>query len=192
MRTDAVTDARSPLDRGEGDTNTTAARTRWREAHVGPRSRALTDRDEAVFLRQSLSTPCLSAVVRAEGTWIEDADGRRYMDFHGNGVHHIGHAHPRLVAALKRQLDDLTFAPRRYTCEAAIELAERLTTRGPLGAGSRVLFAPGGSEAIEIALKIARLATGRHKTVSFWDAFHGAGFGAASVGGEALFRSAGI
>lgn len=182
----------SPLDRGEGDTNTTPERARWREANVGPRSRGLVERDARVFQPQSLSTPCLSAVVRAEGTWIEDADGRRYLDFHGNGVHHIGHAHPRLVAALKSQLDALTFAPRRYTCEPAIELAERLTTDGPLGPGSRILLAPGGSEAIEIALKIARLATGRHKTVSFWDAFHGAGFGAASVGGEALFRSAGI
>ncbi len=55
-----------------------------------------------------------------------------------------------------------------------------------------MLFAPGGSEAIEIALKIARVATGRFKTVSFWDAFHGAGFGAVSVGGEAVFRSHGI
>jgi 4-aminobutyrate aminotransferase len=53
----------------------------------------------------------------------------------------------------------------------------------------KVLFATGGSDAIEIALKIARAATGRFKTLSFWDAFHGAGFGAASVGGEALFRS---
>jgi 4-aminobutyrate aminotransferase len=55
-----------------------------------------------------------------------------------------------------------------------------------------VLFAPGGSQAIEIALKLARVATGRFKTLSFWDAFHGAGFGAAGVGGEALFRSGGI
>jgi 4-aminobutyrate aminotransferase len=52
-----------------------------------------------------------------------------------------------------------------------------------------MLLAPGGSEAVEMALKLARAVTGRHKTISFWDSFHGAGFGAASVGGEALFRS---
>jgi 4-aminobutyrate aminotransferase len=52
-----------------------------------------------------------------------------------------------------------------------------------------VLFTTGGSDANEVALKIARAATGRFKTISFWDSFHGAGFGAASVGGEALFRS---
>jgi 4-aminobutyrate aminotransferase len=51
------------------------------------------------------------------------------------------------------------------------------------------LFTTGGSDAIEVAIKIARVATGRFKTLSFWDAFHGAGFGAAAIGGEALFRS---
>jgi 4-aminobutyrate aminotransferase len=150
------------------------------------------ERDAAVFLKQSLSTPCLSAVRKAEGIWIEDADGRRFMDFHGNSVHHIGYAHPRLRAALKDQLDALTFAPRRFACAEAAELAERLVTASPTGPGSTVLFAPGGSEAIEIALKLARVATGRFKTVSFWDAFHGAGFGASGVGGESVFRSHGI
>jgi 4-aminobutyrate aminotransferase len=55
-----------------------------------------------------------------------------------------------------------------------------------------VLFTTGGSDAVEVAIKIARAATGRYKTLSFWDAFHGAGFGAAAVGGEALFRSGGV
>ena len=57
---------------------------------------------------------------------------------------------------------------------------------------SKVLFTTGGSDAVEVAIKIARAATGRYKTLSFWDAFHGAGFGAAAVGGEALFRSGGV
>jgi 4-aminobutyrate aminotransferase len=56
------------------------------------------------------------------------------------------------------------------------------------GALNKVLFATGGSDAIEIALAYARAATGRFKTISFWDAFHGAGFGARSVGGEQMFR----
>jgi 4-aminobutyrate aminotransferase len=88
-------------------------------------------------------------------------------------------------------LDALPFAPRRFTCEPAVALAERLVELAPVGL-DRVLFLPGGSEAIEVALKLARVATGRFKTLSFWDSFHGAGFGAASVGGEALFRSHGI
>src|SRR5581483_8448235 len=56
----------------------------------------------------------------------------------------------------------------------------------------KVLFTTGGSDAVEVALKLARIATGRHKTLSFWDSFHGAGFGAASVGGEQLFRSGAV
>jgi 4-aminobutyrate aminotransferase len=69
-----------------------------------------------------------------------------------------------------------------------VELAEKLRkiTPGNLG---KVLYSTGGSDAIEIALKVARAATGRFKTISFWDAFHGAGFGAISVGGEQQFRS---
>jgi 4-aminobutyrate aminotransferase len=120
--------------------------------------------------------------------WLEDLAGRRYMDFHGNNVHHLGHAHPRLIAALKAQLDELPFTPRRFTNQPAVDLARKLTSLAPPGLG-RMLLAPGGSEAVEMALKLARAVTGRHKTISFWDSFHGAGFGAASVGGEALFRS---
>jgi 4-aminobutyrate aminotransferase len=55
-------------------------------------------------LHQSVSTPCLAAIRRAEGCWIEDSAGRRYLDFHGNSVHHLGYGHPRLIAAIKQQL----------------------------------------------------------------------------------------
>jgi 4-aminobutyrate aminotransferase len=92
-----------------------------------------------------------------------------------------------VIEAVKRQLDQLPFCTRRYTNRPAIELAEKLIDLAPI-TPAKVLFAPGGSEAIGIALKIARHATGRFKTVSMWDSFHGASFGALSVGGEALFR----
>lgn len=180
-------------DGGEGDVNTSTRRADWTARNVGDAAAHLVRRDAAAFLKQALSTPCLSAVRKVEGIWIETADGRRLMDFHGNSAHHLGYGHPKVKAALRALLDaDLTFAPRRFTCEPATALAEALTSDAPTGPGSKVLFAPGGSEAIEIALKIARLATGRFKTVSFWDAFHGAGFAAAGVGGEAMFRSHGI
>ncbi|MGD0439106.1 MAG: aspartate aminotransferase family protein [Acidimicrobiales bacterium] len=178
-------------DQREGDANLSANRAGWAERALGEAARALLRRDEAVFIRQSLSTPCLSAIVKAEGCWIEDADGRRYLDFHGNSAHHIGYGHPKVIAAVERQMRSLPFAPRRFTCDPAVTLAETLCAMVP-GGPWKVLFAPGGSEAVEIALKIARLATGRFKTVSFWDSFHGGGFGAASIGGEALFRSGGI
>ncbi|HCX34328.1 MAG TPA: aspartate aminotransferase family protein [Rhodocyclaceae bacterium] len=123
--------------------------------------------------------------------WIEDTAGRRYMDFHGNNVHHVGYAHPRVIAAIKAQLDVLTFAPRRFASDRAVELAEALGSRFRTltGVAGKVLFTTGGSDAVEVAIKLARLATGRFKTLSFWDSFHGAGFGASSVGGESLFRN---
>lgn len=175
----------------EGDTNSTAMRGGWLARHVDAATQSLLDRDAAAFLHQSLSTPCLSAIRKAEGIWIEDFSGRRYMDFHGNSVHHIGYGHPRLIEAVTRQMGELCFAPRRYTCEPAVQLAEKLVSIAPRGL-SKVLLATGGSDAIEIALAYARAATGRFKTLSFWDSFHGAGFGARSVGGEWMFRGAPI
>jgi 4-aminobutyrate aminotransferase len=175
----------------EGDVNRTPERAAWQAEHLDERSRALLARDAAAFLHQSVSTPCLAPIVKAEGLYIEDMAGRRYLDFHGNNVHHLGHAHPAVIAAIKAQLDTLSFAPRRFACSRAVELAEALGARfeSLTGQTGRVLLATGGSDAIEVAIKLARLATGRHKTLSFWDSFHGAGFGASSAGGEALFRS---
>ncbi len=172
----------------EGESNTSDARKAWLGKSIGPKAKPLLKRDAGVFLHQSLSSPCVSTIAKAEGIWIEDTDGRRFMDFHGNSVHHIGYGHPRLIEAIKAQLDDLPFAPRRFTNDPAVLLAEKLAEIAPGDLG-KMLFTTGGSDANEVALKIARAATGRFKTVSFWDAFHGAGFGAASVGGEATFRS---
>lgn len=171
----------------EGDVNTSPLRQAWAEECVGPKTRDLLDRDARVFLHQSLSTPCLNGLAGAEGAWIEDVEGRRYLDFHGNNVHQVGFAHPKVIAAVKRQLDELSFCTRRYTCEPAVALAEKLTSLAP-GDLSRVLFAPGGTSAIGMALKLARVATGRFKFVSMWDSFHGASLDAISIGGEAEFR----
>jgi 4-aminobutyrate aminotransferase len=177
----------------ESDVNSTPLRAAWQNEHLGAASRALLARDSRAFLHQSVSTPCLAPVVKAEGLYIEDMDGRRYMDFHGNNVHHVGHGHPRVIAGIKAQLDDLCFAPRRFASERAVELAEALGDRfrSLTGNAGRVLFTTGGSDAVEVAIRLARIATGRFKTLSFWDAFHGAGFGASSVGGESLFRGGG-
>lgn len=177
-----------PAAHTEGESNRSDARRRWSQGQSAPGQDDLIGRDADVFLHQSLSSPVLTAIKKAEGIWIEDTAGRRYMDFHGNSVHHIGYGHPKLKAAITRQLDELPFAPRRFTCEPAVALAERLTALAP-GELNKVLFTTGGSDANEVALKIARAATGRFKTLSFWDSFHGAGFGASSVGGEATFRS---
>ena len=170
----------------EGDVNLSARRADWQARHVGAAARALLEEDARYFLHQSLSTPCLTAIKSASGIWLEALDGQRIMDFHGNSVHQLGHGHPRVVTAMKRALDTLPFSPRRYTNAYAVDLARKLAQLSGL---EKVLFAPGGAEAIGMALKLARLATGRHKTISMWDSFHGASLDAISLGGEALFRS---
>jgi 4-aminobutyrate aminotransferase len=66
----------------------------------------------------------LSVVAKAEGAYIEDTNGMRYLDFHGNNVHHIGYGHPGLKKAIADQMNDLPFAPRRFACESALALAK--------------------------------------------------------------------
>lgn len=122
-----------------------------------------------------------------DGIYLHDLDGRRYMDFHGNSVHQVGYKNKLVIDAIKNQLDELPFVPRRYTNPVAIDLARKLVELAP-GDLNRVLFAPGGTSAIGMALKLVRRATGKFKTLSFWDSFHGASLDAISVGGEGVFR----
>jgi len=175
------------LHKSEGDINISRQREQWQKAHIDAKSRALLDEDARYFLRQSLSTPCLNAMRACEGIYIEDLQGRRYMDFHGNNVHQVGFGNPQVIAAVKKQLDELPFCTRRYTNQVAVGLARKLAEMAP-GNLSRSLFCPGGAEAVGIAVKLARIATGRHKTISMWDSFHGATLETISIGGEALFR----
>ena len=170
----------------EGDLNLSPRRRDWQRRHIGGETAALLAEDEKYFLRQALSTPCLNVLRRAEGAEIEDWQGRRLLDFHGNNVHHAGFGHPRIIEAITRQLSELPFCTRRYTNVPAIELAKRLASLAP-GRLNKVLFAPGGSLAIGMALKLARAATGRYKTLSLWESFHGASLDAISIGGEAIF-----
>ncbi len=176
------------VDRSEGDVNVSAQRQQWSAEQLNEDTRDLLDADAQHFLHQSLSTPCLNAIRACDGIYLEDIQGRRYMDFHGNSVHQVGFANPDVIHAIKQQLDELSFCTRRYTNHVAVQLADKLASIAP-GDLSRILFCPGGTSAIGIALKLARLATGRHKTISMWDSFHGASLDAISIGGEAVFRS---
>jgi len=175
------------LHQSEGDVNISPLRDQWQKKNLDAESRKLIDEDARYFLKQSLSTPCLNTMQACEGIYIEDTQGRRYMDFHGNNVHQVGFANEAVIAAVKKQLDDLPFCTRRYTNRTAVDLAEKLTRIAPADL-NKVLFCPGGAEAVGIAVKLARIATGRHKTVSMWDAFHGATLDTISIGGEAIFR----
>ena len=161
---------RSAPTPSEGDVNQSPSRSEWQSQHLDPGTRTLLARDSAAFLHQSVSTPCLNAIAKAQGIWIEDVAGRRYMDFHGNNVHHVGYAHPHVIGAIKDQLDALSFAPRRFASRRAVDLAEALNTRfqSLTGRAGKLLFTTGGSDAVEVAIKLARIATGRFKTLSFW------------------------
>ena len=101
----------------EGESNMSPRRARWAERTHGPEVRAALEADAGQFLHQSVSTPCLSVAARAYGPYVEDTEGRRYLDFHGNNVHHVGYGHPRVKAAIVRQMDELPFSPRRFACE---------------------------------------------------------------------------
>lgn len=174
-------------DRSEGDVNLGDRRAAWQAKHIDDDTQALLDEDARWFLHQSLSTPCLNALQGAQGPWLIDTAGRRILDFHGNSLHQVGHGHPKVLAAMREALETLPFSPRRYTNRWAVELARRLCQAAPM-VGARLLLAPGGTSAIGMALKLARVATGRFKTISMWDAFHGASLDAISIGGEAAFR----
>lgn len=178
-----------PLDalRSEGDLNLSPLRHAWTEQHLDPSTAALLEEDARYFLHQSLSTPCLNVLQGCQGATLTDHQGRELLDFHGNNVHQVGFGHPKVLEAVVRQLQTLSFCPRRYTCEPAIAFARKLVSVAPPGL-TRVLLAPGGTSAMSMAIKLARVATGRFKTISMWESFHGASLDCISVGGEAIFR----
>ena len=176
------------VEREQGDINTTANREKYWERNLSEEAREIFEMDKKYFLHQALSTPVLNVLSRAEGIYIEDLDGKKYIDMHGNGVHNAGFSNPEVIEAVKKQLDDgLSFCPRRYTNLPAVQLAKKLSEISP-GNLNKSLFCPGGSEAIEMAVALAIQTTGNFKTISFWDSFHGAGMASASIGGEAHFK----
>ena len=112
--------------KSEGDINLSRARAEWASKNISPETSRVLEQDAQCFLHQSLSTPCLNVLKSARGSWIEDMEGRRYLDFHGNNVHHLGFSHPRVVAAITEQLSRLSFCTRRYTCEIVLPHGERI------------------------------------------------------------------
>lgn len=170
----------------EGDLNITDLRQQWNRA-LDPQTREVLDRDASHFVHQALSTPCLDVAASSSGIRFTNLQGKTYIDFHGNSVHQLGYRNSYIIDRVKNQLDVLAFSPRRFTNLPAIELAERLAalTENKL---SHALFAPGGTSAVSMALKLARIVTGKFKTVSMYDAFHGASIDSISVGGEYAFQ----
>lgn len=170
----------------EGDANFTHNRKLWND-NLGENTVDIIGQDERVFLRQSMSTPCMNAVSDVEGCYIIDTRGKRYLDFHGNSVHQVGHKNKYVIEKIKNQLDELPFIPRRYTSDIAVKAADALINK-TTSKNFKVLFTPSGSAAVGLALKVARKVTGRHKVISMWESFHGAGLDTISVGGEYVFK----
>ena len=126
---------------------------------------------------------------RGEGAHLFTADGDRYLDFGcGIGVTSLGHAHPRAVATLEAQAKRLWHVSNLYEIEPQARLADRLATHS---FADRVFFCNSGAEAVEAALKLARIyqtsrgAPERHRVVTFRNAFHGRTLATIAAGGQA-------
>jgi 4-aminobutyrate aminotransferase/(S)-3-amino-2-methylpropionate transaminase len=140
----------------------------------GPKSRALMARREAAIPRgPANATPIFAA--GAEGAVIEDVDGNRYLDFAGGiGCLNIGHRSPRVLSAIRAQLEKhlhLCFAVTPY--EGYIAVAEKLNALTPGKFAKKTILLNSGAEAIENSIKIARAYTKRPAVICFEDAFHG-------------------
>lgn len=153
----------------------------------------MTDRKNAAISRGVGMTTQIYAD-RAENAEIWDKDGNRYIDFAaGIAVVNTGHRHPRVVQAVKDQLDRFT-----HTChqvvpyENYVSLAERLNALVPGDFEKKTIFATTGAEAVENAVKIARYATGRSAIVAFTGAFHGRTFMGMTLTGKVQPYKAGF
>jgi diaminobutyrate-2-oxoglutarate transaminase len=148
----------------------------------GPKSKEYLDyqsghESSAVYYPKGLPM----ALRRAKGATVEDVDGNIYIDFWaGSGVMSVGHANPEVIDAIKAQLDDLTHAldfphpSRKALVEALLQVLPKGLTR--------VLFGgPTGSDANELAVKLAKFNTGRHPMIAFQGSYHGMGAGALSL-----------
>jgi taurine--2-oxoglutarate transaminase len=123
-------------------------------------------------------------ITRAEGNYFWDADGNRYLDFMSQlAVVNVGHSHPKVLEAIRRQSERLCYINPAFATEPAVRLATELAELAP-GDVNRVLFTLAGADAIENAIRIARLYTGRQKIITRYHSYHGATAGALSATGD--------
>lgn len=148
---------------------------------AGPNGRAIIERDLGA-LSPSYTREYGLVVDRAEGSEVWDVDGRRYIDFMaGIGVVNVGHRHPRVVEAVKEQIDKFWhICLSDFYYPNAVELAEKLQATAPMSDETRVFFSNSGTEAVEAAIKLAMYKTGRTRFVGFLGGFHGRTLGALS------------
>ncbi|MEA2119836.1 4-aminobutyrate--2-oxoglutarate transaminase [Halovibrio sp. HP20-50] len=138
------------------------------------------------YVAAGAASPATAFADRAENAEVWDADGNRFIDFAGGiGVLNVGHRHPKVVAAVKAQLDKLM-----HTCqtvmpyEGYVKVAEKLSQIVPVRGHAKVMLANSGAEALENAVKIARAATGRSNVICFDGGYHGRTFYTMAMNGK--------
>jgi 4-aminobutyrate aminotransferase len=148
----------------------------------GPKAKEFIARD-ARSVSQNLSKDVPLVVARAQGMVVEDVDGNRFLDFAaGISTVSTGHCHPDVVQAVKDQAEKLIhICYTDFYYPVYIDLCETLTKIAPISGPKRVFLTNSGAEAVETAIKLARVRTGRQKIVGFFGAFHGRTFGAMSL-----------
>jgi taurine--2-oxoglutarate transaminase len=123
-------------------------------------------------------------IVRAEGVYIYDANDKRYLDWSSQLVNvNIGHSHPHVVKAIQEQAAKLCYVDPSFATEPRGRLGEMLAEVTP-GALSKAFFTNGGTDAVENAMKMARLYSGRQKILTRYKSYHGATFASMSAGGD--------
>ncbi len=121
-------------------------------------------------------------MTRGEGVWFWDGDGNKWLDFSSQLINlNIGHQHPKMLEAIKRQVDELCFAGPGFATEPRGALGRKLSEVTGL---AKAFFALGGAEANENAIKMARLYTGRDKIITRYRSYHGATMGVMTASGD--------
>lgn len=143
-------------------------------------------------LAQTSETPLALEIEKAEGIYLHDASGKRYMDLiSGISVSNIGHRHPKVIDAIHQQLDKYMYLMvyGEYIQSPQVKYAKALTDVLPASLNS-VYFTNSGTEAIEGAMKLAKRFTGRTEIISFKNAYHGSTQGSLSIMGNEEFKNA--
>ncbi len=123
-------------------------------------------------------------IERAKGVYIYDRSGKKILDFSSQLMNvNIGHGHQKVTDAVMRQMQEVSYVHPGMITEARGELGKKLAAIAP-GNLNKAFFTNGGAEAIENAIKLARLYTGRHKIIALYQSYHGASYGAISAGGD--------
>lgn len=140
------------------------------------------------YLARLMAFAGFGVEMRGEGCYIFDQDGKSYLDcLGGYGTFSLGHRHPKVVEAVKKQLDQIALGGKAFFSKPAADLAAKIAEITPEGI-EYTFFCNSGTEAVEGALKFARFVTGRSKIISTINSFHGKTLGSLSVMGRDKYR----